>query len=210
MRKKGWIDISQPLTNDIEVWPGDTPFSYRLSYSIEETGSVNIGEMTTSVHTGTHADAPFHFDDKGKTIEALDINNYIGRARLIDVTGYEKIGRKELEKFQLDGVGRLLLRTMKDGDSLTFPKQFPVLDEDLGPYLQEKGIFLIGTDAPSVDAVDSKELRAHHSLHKNKVHILENLMLSDVKPGDYELIALPLAIVGADGSPVRAVIRPIR
>src|SRR5699024_7613090 len=192
MKEQGWIDISQPLTSDIGTWPGDTKFSYRLNYKKEETGSVNIGQFTTSVHTGTHADAPFHFDNEGKTIEELDVNIYIGRARFVDVTGYEKVGAQELEKFQLAGVTRLLFRTMNKNTPTTFPTDFTVLKEDIGPYLKEKGIFLIGTDGPSVDPIDSKKVGAHHSLHQNGVHILENLTLADVKPGDYELIALPL------------------
>src|SRR5699024_5559686 len=154
--------------------------------------------------------APFHFDNEGKTIEELDVNVYIGRARVVDVTGHEKIGAWELEKFQLDGVTRLLLRTVNKNIPTVFPMNFTVLAESIGPYLKEKGIFLIGIDAPSIDPVNSKELSAHHSLHKNNVHILENLMLGEVEPGDYELFALPLAIVGADGSPVRAVIRPMK
>jgi len=210
MKEQGWIDISQPLTSDIGTWPGDTKFSYQLSYEKEETGSVNIGQFTTSVHTGTHADAPFHFDNEGKKINELNVNSYIGRARVVDVTGNEKIGARELENFQLDGITRLLLRTVNRNVPTVFPMNFTVLDENIGPYLKEKGIFLIGTDVPSVDPVDSKGVSAHHSLYKSNVHILENLMLADVEPGDYELIALPLAIVGADGSPVRAVIRPIK
>src|SRR5699024_12832476 len=90
------------------------------------------------------------------------------------------------------------------------PLNITVLDEKIRPYWKEKGIFLIGIDGPSIDPANSKESSAHHSLHKNNVHILENLMLGEVEPGDYELIALPLAIVGADGSPVRAVIRPMK
>ena len=76
-------------------------------------------------------------------------------------------------------------------------------------FLQDKGIRLLGVDVPSVDPADCKVVSAHHSLHRSDVHILENVMLGHVEPGNYELIALPLAIEGADGSPVRAVVRPL-
>lgn len=208
MNKK-WIDISQPFSNKIGTWPGDTPFQFGLAYTKEETGSVNIGRFTTSVHTGTHADAPFHFDNDAPTIEQLDVNIYVGRARMVDVTGLAAIGREELEVLELDGVERLLLKTAKTVNEEQFPTQIPVLRENIGAFLQEKGIFLIGVDHPSVDALDSKDLPAHHALYRHGVHILENLLLQDVTPGDYELIALPLKIQGADGSPVRAVIRAI-
>ncbi|MFD1706274.1 arylformamidase [Siminovitchia sediminis] len=204
-----WIDISQPLTNEIGVWPGDTPFSFKLSATKEQTGSVNIGQITTSVHTGTHIDAPFHFSENGKKVHELDLDLYMGPARIIDVTECEQVGRAELEPFDLEGVERLLLRTVKSRNIKEFPKEYTVLKDDIGPFLKEKGIRLIGTDCPSVDAIDSKTLDAHHSLNDHGVYILENIVLSNVEPGDYELIALPLAIEGADGSPVRAVLRAL-
>ncbi|MBS4224256.1 arylformamidase [Lederbergia citrea] len=209
MSERKWIDISQPLSNEIAVWPGDTPFSFELSFTKEQTGSVNIGSMTTSVHTGTHIDAPFHFDDEGKKVHELDLDLYIGHARVVDVTGYKIIGREELESLQLDGVERLLLRMTNRRNPNEFPKQFTHLRADIGPFLQEKGVRLLGVDSPSVDPVDSKVMSAHHSLNDNGVFILENIVLEGVEPGDYELIALPLAIHGADGSPVRAVIKPL-
>jgi len=205
----GWIDISQPLHDNTAHWPGDTPFSYGLAYTKEQTGSVNIGRMTTSLHSGTHVDAPFHFDENGQKILDLEIDIFIGRARIIDVSHCEKVGRAELEPFDLDGVTRLLLRTSVPNNPEKFPERIPYLCEDLGPFLKEKGIRLIGVDVPSVDPLDSKDMAAHHSLHKNGVHILENVMLDHVEPGDYELIALPLPLRDADGSPVRVVIRPI-
>ncbi|WP_391117628.1 arylformamidase [Psychrobacillus sp. L3] len=204
-----WIDISHPFSNKIGTWPGDTPFQFEVAYSKEETGSVNIGRFTTSVHTGTHADAPFHFDNEGSTIDQLDINMYIGRAKVVDVIGFDSIGREELQDVELDGVERLLLKTSYEVCVENFPSTIPVLKENIGAFLQEKGIFLIGVDHPSVDALDNKELPAHHALYQHGVHILENLLLQDIEPGDYELIALPLKIQGADGSPIRAVIRAI-
>lgn len=209
MGKRKWIDISQPLSNEMAVWPGDTPFSFELSFTKEQTGSVNIGSMTTSVHTGTHIDAPFHFDSDGKKVDELDLDLYIGPARVVDVTGHESIGRKELEHLQLDGVKRLLLRTANDRNLNEFPKRYTYLRADIGLFLQEKGVELLGVDAPSVDPLESKDMSSHHSLNENGVSILENIVLSGVAEGDYELIALPLAIQGADGSPVRAVIRPL-
>ncbi|MGN4422649.1 arylformamidase [Bacillus cereus group sp. MYBK30-1] len=209
MKTSQWIDISQPLNNDIATWPGDTPFSYEVSWSKEDSGSVNVGKLTMSIHTGTHIDAPFHFDNDGKKVLDLDIDVYVGTARVIDVSGLESIGKKELETFNLEGVGRLLLRTSSHGNAQEFPEEIPYLRADIAPFLSSKGIRLIGVDVPSVDPLDDKELAAHHQLFKHGIHILENVVLDDVVDGDYELIALPLALTDADGSPVRAVIRPI-
>ncbi|WP_438313692.1 arylformamidase [Sporosarcina sp. FA9] len=204
-----WIDISQPLHNSIAQWPGDTPFTYEVAFSKADTGSVNIGKLTTSTHMGTHIDAPFHFDDSGLKVLDLDINTYIGRAFVIDVTGNRSIGRSELEAIDFRGAKRILLKTLSRPDPNVFPVTFTYLREDIGALLKERGVILIGIDTPSVDPEDSKIVEAHHSLHKNGVLILENIVLDKVKPGDYELIALPLPLVNGDGSPVRAVLKPL-
>lgn len=209
MKTSQWIDISQPLNNDIATWPGDTPFSYEVSWSKEDSGSVNVGKLTMSIHTGTHIDAPFHFDNDGKKVLDLDIQVYVGPARIIDVSNLESIGKKELENFHLEGVERLLLRTSSHGKVNEFPDVIPHLRADIAAFLSEKGIRLIGVDVPSVDPLDDKELAAHHQLFKHGIHILENVVLDHVVDGDYELNASGNAITDADGSPVRAVIRPI-
>ncbi|MFD1039981.1 arylformamidase [Virgibacillus byunsanensis] len=209
MTPSKWIDISQPLTNDMANFPGDTPFSYSLTYTKEETGSVNIGQMTTSLHMGTHVDAPFHYDSNGKTLDKLDLDLYIGKAKVIDVSDVDTITKDTLESFNLDNVTRVLIRTSLPNNPKHFPDKMPELDPTIAAHLHEKGVQLIGVDIPSVDSADSKELETHHALYKHGIFILENLMLDHVKSGNYELIALPLAIKGADGCPVRAVIRPI-
>lgn len=207
--RKEWIDISQALENGHAEWPGDTPFQFDIAFTKEATGSVNIGKLTTSTHMGTHIDAPFHFDNGGQTVEQLPLDLYIGKARVIELDGAKKIGRKELEAFDLQGVERVLLKTTKRDDLSVFPSQFMTLSADIAPYLQAQGVRLIGVDVPSVDAETSKTLEAHHALHAHGIYILENIVLDHVPTGDYEFIALPLKLVGADGSPVRAVIRPL-
>lgn len=204
-----WIDISQPLHNEIAEWPGDTPFTYDVAYSKTETGSVNIGKLSTSTHMGTHIDAPFHFDDNGLKVLDLPIDLYIGRAHVVDVSGKESIGRADLENIDFGGAERILLKTGSRPDSKVFPEKFTYLRPDIGPLLKERGVRLIGVDTPSVDPETSKTVSAHHALNDNGVMILENIVLSGVEAGDYELIALPLPIKEGDGSPVRAVLRAI-
>lgn len=206
---KKWIDISQPLQNGIAEWLGDTPFSYEVAFKKVDTGSVNIGKMTTSMHMGTHIDAPFHFDDNGMKVLDLPIDLYIGRARVIDVTEHESIGRAELENIEFGGAKRILLKTGRRSSFTVFPEVFTYLRADIGALLKERGVRLIGVDTPSVDPETSKLLDAHHSLNNNGVMILENIVLDNVEPGDYQLIALPLPLADADGSPVRAVLKPI-
>lgn len=202
------IDISRRLEKGVPTWPGDTAFNYEVSWSKEQSGSVNVGKLTMSIHTGTHMDSPFHFDNDGRKVMDLDLELYIGPARMIDVSGKASIGADDLANYDLNGVTRLLLRTSSWTNPNEFPTEITYLRADLAPFLADKGIRLIGVDVPSVDPLDSKELSAHHGLHAHDIHILEGLALDHVNPGDYELIALPLPLVEADGSPVRAVLRP--
>lgn len=201
-----WIDITQTLKKGIPNWPGDTPFDFEVGYTKEQTGSVNIGKITTSLHTGTHADSPYHFDSDAETMEQLDVNVFIGDCIVLDCRGELEITAALLQKMNLRGVKRVLLKTV-DHISPQFPVDIPVISTDVAPYLKEQDVFLLGVDNPSVDPLDSKEVSAHHALYANGIHIVEGLVLEHVTPGLYELIALPLKIEGADGAPVRAVIR---
>lgn len=204
-----WIDISQPLDDKLAHWPGDTSFSYKITYSKEQTGSVNIGQISTSLHSGTHVDAPFHFMSDGAKILDLKLDVFIGDARIIDMSAYKKIDQAALRQFNLTDVTRLLVKTSVPNRPEVFPENIPYVTADGAAYLHEQGIRLIGVDVPSVDPLDSKELEGHHALFAEEIYILENLMLDNVEEGDYEFIALPLPLKEADGSPVRAVIKPI-
>ncbi|MER2033952.1 cyclase family protein, partial [Exiguobacterium indicum] len=167
-----WIDVSQPLDRHVTTWPGDTPFEATLTWNKADTGSVNVGKVTMSLHTGTHVDAPFHFDDAGQKIIDLDPDLYIGHARVIYLPGRTDITAADLDGFELNDVQRLIIKTDGWIDKSTFPETIPVLTPSLAERLGELGISLIGLDLPSVDAIDSKEMAAHHALAQHGVHIL--------------------------------------
>ncbi|MGM7703031.1 arylformamidase [Pseudalkalibacillus sp. Hm43] len=200
-------DISQPLKEGVPTWPGDTPFSFKLNWTKAETGSVNVGSVTFSTHTGTHVDAPFHFDDDGKKMLDLKPDLYVGDALVVHLEGRESITPEDLQNYDLSEVERVLIKTASWKDRTKFPESITYLSPELAPFLKENGIRLIGVDVPSVDQVDSKDLPAHHSLLDHNIHILESVMLDDVEEGIYELIALPLPLAESDASPVRAILR---
>lgn len=201
-----WIDITQTLTNDIAHWPEDTPFNFEVPVTKKDTGSVNIGKVTTSTHIGTHIDAPFHFDDRGETVEALDINRYIGEATIIEV--YDQAQITEALLFEHDIKGTILLvKTQQSYETGVFPEEVPVLTEEAVNYISSIGIKLFGIDVPSVDNIDSKDLKIHHTLYDHDIMIIENVVLEEAPGGYYDFIALPLKIEGADGSLVRAVVK---
>lgn len=202
------IDITLPMSNALPPWPGDTPCDFRLAWKMSEGASVNVGSLTTSVHSGTHADAPFHFLPDGTTIDQLDLTPFVGPAVVVDVRGRDVIRLEDLPP-QIDfrATPRVLLKTESWLDITKFPERIPVLAPGVATSLHERGVILIGVDVPSVDVLDSKDLPVHHEIGRCGIYILENLNLRDVSPGEYELIALPLRIVGADGAPVRAALR---
>jgi arylformamidase len=202
-------DITLSLDANLPCWPGDTPFRFALAWSKHKGASVNVGQISTTVHIGTHVDAPYHFLDDGATIEALDLDPFVGPARVIDVRGRPIIHVEDLAPFDLSTTPRILLRTDGWIDHARFPESIPVLDESVPAYLREQGVILLGLDVPSVDQIDSKTLPIHHALGSFGIMILESVDLTKVEPGVYELIALPLKIVGADGSPVRAILREV-
>jgi len=211
---KVW-DISRTLSNDFAEWPGDEPFHNRLTKEIAKGATVNLSAVTMSVHNGTHADARFHFDSKGASIEKAPLEVYLGRATVVDLAQSFSQSRDKhlitLEDLRLHAeaiatTSRLLVKTGRWTDSTVFPNQIPVIAADVPAWLQKNGVKLLGLDLPSMDDIDSKSLQNHHALARAGIAIVESLDLSDVAAGIYNLAALPLKIAGADGAPVRAVL----
>jgi arylformamidase len=201
-------DLSRPLTATTACWPGDVPFSFRLGWRIREGASVNVGAVETSVHTATHCDAPYHYDDAGATADKLPLNTFIGPTWIADVRECHR-WRDRLTDLDFADTPRVLFRTGGWPDTAHFPDRVPVMEPDLPDWLGERGVVLVGVDLPSVDPLDSKTLDIHHALGRRGIVIVEGLWLEEVPEGRCELIALPLRIAGADGSPLRAVARLI-
>ena len=211
---KVW-DISRTLSNDFAEWPGDEPFHYRLTKEIAKGATVNLGAVTMSIHNGTHADARFHFDSKGASIEKAPVQVYLGRATVVDLAQSFSQSREKhlitLEDLRLHAediaaTSRLLVKTDRWSDSTVFPEQIPVIAADVPAWLQKNGVKLLGLDLPSMDEIDSKSLQNHHALARAGIAIVESLDLSNVAPGIYNFAGLPLKIAGADGAPMRAIL----
>jgi arylformamidase len=202
-------DITLSVDERLAGWPGDAP--YRLEWTCTRAGgaAVNLGQVSLSLHTGTHTDAPYHFDDAGARVDAVPLSAYLGPARVVDVSGRPIVRRADLEGIDFTSAPRLLLRTGAWADHRRFPASVPTLAANVPAWLHERGVVLLGVDVPSVDALDSKDLPIHQALGRHGIAILESLDLAGVPEGLYELTALPLRLVGADGSPVRAVLRAI-
>ena len=202
------IDISRPLYHGSPHWPSDSPTAYRLNARIADGAACNVGQLSLSVHNGSHADAPFHYNDRGATIDALDPELFVGPARVIDARGRTAFTADLFAGItDLASTPRILFRTDTWGDPATFPTTWPLLDPALPAWLAGRGVRLVGLDVPSVDELTCKDMARHHLMDAAGLLILESLDLRGVEPGVYELIALPLRLRGGDGSPVRAVLR---
>lgn len=200
------IDISQPVGEGTAVWPGDHPCQIRWTMRRDEGASVNVAALTLSAHTGTHVDGPYHVDDDGERPAALPLEAFVGPAVVIDARGRTMLEPDLLTDAVTAGTTRVLFRTRDRVSPGEFPTAFAAISTALAETLGERNVPLVGTDAPSVDPFDSKTLDAHRILGRNRVAIVENLVLDDVRPGNYTLIALPLRLTEADSSPVRAVL----
>jgi len=204
------IDISQPLSPDLPVWPGDTPFSQEKVWSYGSGGPVNVSLLRLSTHSGAHADAPLHYDPAGSPIGAVSLDAYIGACRVIDARGWGAVITPDLVAPHLAlPVERVLFRTWDCFPHDGWRSDFTAIAADTITLLAGAGVILVGIDTPSIDPEDSKTMNAHLAVKAADLRILEGLVLDDVEAVDYELIALPLRLVDLDASPVRAVLRPL-
>lgn len=218
------IDISQPVGTRTAVWPGDRAIEVGWTMRRARGDSVNVAALEMSVHAGTHIDGPYHFDDNASRPAELPLDAYIGPAIVVDARDCDPLDDRLLDRIRTIATGsraesaanddaflagaRILFRTRGTIDETEFPATFAALDPGFAERLARAGVRLVGTDAPSVDPVDSKTLDAHRTLAAGSVAILENAVLQDVPPGRYTLVALPLKLVDTDSSPVRAVLLP--
>lgn len=198
------FDITRALTPGHPNWPGDTPFNLELVASIHQGSAVNIMALSTSTHCGTHLDAPFHYSAEGGRLGSVLLERLIGPAQVIDArTGMTPA---LLEPFPTLPE-RVLFCTGEPAHWEVFPEDFAPLTLELVHALADRGVRLVGTDAPSVDTLTSKDLPSHRACLERDVLILEGLNLQGVGEGVYDLICLPLNLPDADASPVRAILR---
>lgn len=202
-------DISPPLTPETPVWPGDSRLSYEWSCKLANGDSVNLSTLTTTPHIGAHADAPLHSEDGGTSIGELTLDPYLGPCRVVELTVSPLIEPRHLESHDIAGVSRVLFKTGSVRGRDAFSEAFTAIAADTIEWLAGRGVRLVGIDTPSVDPFYSTTLDAHHTLDRLEMVNLEGLNLDSVPAGDYELIALPLRLVGLDASPVRAVLRTL-
>jgi arylformamidase len=209
MSKRIW-DISAPVADGAPVFPGDTPYRQRWAAQIGPGCPVNVSEITMSPHVGAHADAPLHYDPAGAPIGQVDLAPYLGPCRVIHAIGAGPLVEWQHLAHALQALpARVLVRTYERAPIERWDPELPAFAADTIERLADQGVLLVGIDSASIDPADSKALPSHQAIRRRGLRVLENLVLDEVPEGDYELIALPLKLMGADASPVRAVLRAL-
>jgi len=200
-------DISPPVSVESPVFPGDTQYRQQWSARIQPGCPVNVSAITLSPHVGAHADAPLHYDARGLAVGALALDAFVGACRVIHAIGCGAlIEWRHLQHAVQNLPPRVLVRTYAQAPTQWDGRLTAYAPETI-ERLHAAGVRLIGIDTASIDPADSKTLPSHMTICRHDMRVLENLVLDAVPEGDYELIALPLKLMQADASPVRAILR---
>jgi arylformamidase len=208
---EGWIDVSVPVRSGMVHWPGDPPVKISRSSSIAGGDPANVSHLDLGAHTGTHMDAPVHFVEGGEGIESLPLAATVGPARVIEIEDPVAARAEELARHDPVAGERLLLRTRNSARSWTeepFHEDFVYIAADGARLLAEHRVRTVGVDYLSVGGYERDAVATHRALLEAGVWIIEGLDLTEIEPGEYELICLPVKIVGSDGAPSRALLRP--
>ncbi|HKI69061.1 MAG TPA: cyclase family protein [Verrucomicrobiae bacterium] len=219
--KKPWIDVTITIRDGMVHWPGDV--ECRISQVLKlgapipgqkgKTSPCNLTNMFLSAHTGTHMDAPRHFIADGDTMESVPLEAVVGPCRVIEIRNQQRITVEELRPHKLKRGERILFKTRnsikswKLAKSGKFDQTFVYIPAETAGYLVKQGVRTVGVDYLSVGGWQKDSTECHQILLEAKVWIIEGLDLSKVKPGQYDLICLPLKILGADGAPARGILR---
>jgi arylformamidase len=207
-------DITVPLSIDVPVYEGDPAVEISGAKSIAKGDAANVSKLCCGIHTATHVDAPNHFIDGTRRVDQLDLEKLVGKCLVMEIAkSIDSIGEEHVR--DLKNVERILFKT-KNSDfwsdySRGFRKDFTYIEPEAARILVEKGVKLVGIDYLSVEKFGSEDFATHITLLKKEVVILEGLDLREVPAGEYEIICLPLKIIGGtgDGAPARTVLREI-
>jgi arylformamidase len=208
-----WLDISAPIHVTMPTFEGDPPVHLELVKSLARGDVCNLTRIDMGAHTGTHIDAAVHFLEGGTSAEAIPLDALLGPAWVVDARDQRgPITARDIARFDIPrGEGRLLFRTPNSElwGRPGFQTSFVGFDAGGSSALVERRPLLVGIDYLSI-APFGDPTPTHRALLGAGIVVLEGLDLREVEPGRYELLCLPLRILGSDGAPARALLRPRR
>jgi arylformamidase len=212
MEANGWIDVSVSLRSGMVHWPDNPPVRIEKMLDIEHGDAANVSKISMGSHTGTHMDGPIHFVQDGKGLDEMPLTATIGRARVIEIRDPESIKPNELRPHGLQRGERILFKTHNSArrwSSADFIEDFVYVSQEAARYLADRGIQTVGVDYLSVGGFRKDGVETHQALLEAGIWVIEGLDLSEVAPGEYDLICLPVKIERSDGAPARAILRVI-
>ncbi len=205
---KIYHDVTLELTPNVVVYPGDPKPEFRELKSVGLGDAYNLTSLTLTTHTGTHIDPPKHLIDDGLSVDKIDFSRLLGAAQVMEILGRDAINEEDLRKASVRPDLILLLKT-DNSDRMArpfFDASFTYVTPNAARYLVDRRIKAFGFDYFSVDREDSAAPEAHNLFLGNGIPIIEGLDLRGIRPGFYEMAALPLRIKNGNGSPVRVVL----
>ena len=213
---EGWTDVTYPIFENMTGWPGQPSTQLETLSCMHCGDSAQVSVLHMSVHSGSHMDAPNHFLAEGIDISRSPFEVGLGPVRIAALTPEAEVNPEDIRAYEartrpLETGERLILRTPNSDKGLWLQQEFNVDYHAIGPaaadYIARKKLALIGVDYLSVGPFHEGNPQTHRTLLGAKVWIIEGVDLRRVEEGDYEMICLPLRIVGADASPIRILIR---
>ena len=207
----GWIDVSVTLRDGMVHWPDNPPVSITRQLDISKGDAANVSMLSMGSHTGTHMDAPLHFIPEGKGLDEMDLEATMGPARVIQIDDPVAVMAEVLNEHDIRSGERILFKTRNSDRPWVeqpFDEDFVYVSAGAAAHLAARGVRLVGVDYLSVGGFKSDGVETHTALLEAGIWVIEGLDLSSVSAGDYELICLPLKILGSDGAPARAILRP--
>jgi len=208
-----WIDVSVPLDpSTTPTYPGDTLPKFEFLRSFDKGDKVTLSSYLMTAHAGTHVDAPLHFVAKGASIDQVPLTRLIGRVRVIDCSPNAlAIDAAELNTHKWRDAERILFRTRNSRNGWMvdpkFHEDFTYIAPDAAELMAGAGVQLVGIDYLSAEKFGVPEARTHQILLGRNIPIVEGLDLRQLTAGEYDLIILPLRIVGHEAAPARALLR---
>ena len=207
---EGWIDISVPVQSGMVHWPKDPEIKVERVMEMARGDVCNVSHLSLGAHTGTHMDAPLHFIAKGKSIDQLPFEATIGLARVIEIADEESIKPEELRPHRIKAGERILFKTRNSEESWRsneFDEDFVYISREGAQFLAERKVRTVGVDYLSVGGYKRDGVETHYALLGAGIWVIEGLNLAKVKPGQYELVCLPIKLQGTEGAPARALLR---
>lgn len=206
------IDITVPLSPELPVWPGDPQVRVEPVMRIASGDIANVSGVSLSSHTGTHVDAPWHFIENGATLDDIPPERWVGPCVVVEIpAGAGRVEPEHLDAADLpSGTERLLVRTANSTlwqpGKRDFFERYVALSPAAARWIVDRSIRLVGIDYLSIEAFDDKKHETHRTLLGAGVLIVEGLNLTDVTPGPYTLLCLPLRLAAGDGAPARVLL----